>query len=149
MNKSGLADSPFFTTPQKKGATVFRSNASPAREAQPKGTDRAGEPQATTPPTNRDTTTPRNHDTTVSRHHDAAIEVVRKAVKEFGKEAATHRFTLAEKKAIADIIYAYKNSGIRTSENEITRIAINFIIHDYLENGEHSILDRVLRALNR
>ena len=55
---------------------------------------------------------------------------------------------LEEKKAIADIIYAYKNLGIKTSENEITRIAVNLILHDYLENGEQSVLDRVLRALN-
>jgi len=97
---------------------------------------------------NRDTTKPRNHDTTVSRYHDTIIELVRKAVKEFGKEAATHRFTLGEKKALADIIYAYKNHGIRTSENEITRIAVNFIISDYRENGENSVLGRALKALN-
>ena len=50
--------------------------------------------------------TPRYHDTTVPRYHatkqpkvyGVAIEPVRKAVKEFGKEAATHRFTEAEKK---------------------------------------------------
>src|SRR4051812_43125171 len=52
----------------------------------------------------RDTMTPRHHDTTASRHHDTTIpeqdtdifEFVRKAVKQLGKEAATHRFTLAE-----------------------------------------------------
>ena len=74
--------------------------------------------------------------------------MVRKAVKQFGKEAATHRFTVEEKKAIADIIYSYRNQGIRTSENEIARIAVNFIVHDYRENGENSVLDEVLRALN-
>jgi hypothetical protein len=75
------------------------------------------------------------------------VEFVRKAVKEFGKEAATHRFTGEEKKAIADIIYAYKARDVKTSENEIARIAVNFIIQDYRENGENSILDKVLRAL--
>ena len=99
-------------------------------------------------PINRDTTTPRHHDTTASRYHDTTIEMVRKAVKKFGKEAATHRFTLEEKNAIAGIVYSYKNQGIRTSENEITRIAINFIINDYRENGGNSILERALRALD-
>lgn len=84
----------------------------------------------------------------VSRYHDATVEVVRRAVKEFGKEAATHRFTEEEKKAIADILYAYKSQGIRTSENEVTRIAVNFIVDDYRANGENSILDKVLKALN-
>ena len=96
--------------------------------------------------------TPRHHDTsrdtTLPRYHDAMVEVVRKSVKEFGKEAATHRFTLEEKKAVADIIYAYKGRSIKTSENEIARIAINFVINDYEENGENSILHKVLDALN-
>ena len=99
-------------------------------------------------PINRDTTTPRNHETMVSRYHDTIIELVRKAVKELGKEAATHRFTIAEKNAIADIIYTYKSHGVRTSENEIARIAVNFIIEDYKENGENSILEKTLKALN-
>ena len=91
---------------------------------------------------------PRYHDTTVSRYQDAVYELVRKAVKELGKEAATHRFTLEEKRAIADIIYTYKNNGIKTSENEIARISVNFIIEDYRENGESSILHKILKALN-
>jgi hypothetical protein len=51
------------------------------------------------------------------------FDVVRKAVKQIGKEAATHRFTLDEKNLLADIEYTYKRQGIRTSENELTRIA--------------------------
>ena len=69
-------------------------------------------------------------------------------MKEFGKEAATHRFTPDEKKAIADIVYSYGGLGIRTNENEITRIAINFVVNDYTENGEGSILAKALKALN-
>ena len=92
---------------------------------------------------------PRNHDTVVSRYHDTTIETVRKAVKELGKEAATHRFTIEEKSAIADLVYAYKRQGIRTSENEITRIAVNFVLQDNQESGKNGVLDKVLRALNK
>lgn len=99
-------------------------------------------------PDHLDTTQPGNHDTTVSRYHAAMIEAVRKAVKEFGKEAATHRFTAEEKQKLADIVYSYKRRGIRTSENEVTRIAVNFLIDDHAENGENSILDLTLKALN-
>ena len=91
---------------------------------------------------------PRYHDTTVSRYHDTIVETVRKAVRQFGKEAATHRFTQEEKESIADIVYAYKRLGIRTSENEITRIAINFVVNDRLTNGKKSVLDQTLKALN-
>jgi hypothetical protein len=85
----------------------------------------------------------------VSQHHAATEEAVRKAVKEVGKEAATHRFTQAEKQAIADIVHAYKQRGIKTSENEITRIGVNFILQDHRQRGKVGILDRVIKALNR
>lgn len=88
------------------------------------------------------TVIPANHDTTAS-----TIEVIRKAVKEIGKEAATHRFTKAEKDQIAGIVYAYNRRGARTSENEIARIAINWLVKDYKANGEDSILNRIMKAL--
>jgi hypothetical protein len=108
-------------------------------------------------PRKNDTVTPRYHDTTEStmqpRNHDTVIphvednifDVVRKAVKQIGKEAATHRFTVDEKNMLADIEYTYKRQGIRTSENEITRIAINYFIEDYRKNGESSLLAKILQ----
>ena len=99
-----------------------------------------------------DTVTPRYRDTTtpsmVSRHHDTIIEAIRVAVKVFGKEAATHRFTLEEKAAIANIVFTYKTQGVKTSENEVARIAINFVVNDYKENGENSVLHKAIQALN-
>jgi hypothetical protein len=49
---------------------------------------------------------------------------------------------------MADIEYRYRRLGIRTSENEITRIAINYFVEDYRKNGERSLLARVLKSLN-
>ena len=102
---------------------------------------------------NSDATTPSNRDTTVSRHHDTKQsddyeEVVRKAVKQLGKEAATYRFTVEEKRALADIVYSLKTKGIRSSENEITRIAINYLVWEYRHSKQSSILARVLERLN-
>lgn len=102
---------------------------------------------ATTVSRNRDATTPSNRDTVVSRHQDT-VETVRRAVKEVGKEAATHRFTVEEKRALAEIIFEYGQQGIRTSENEIARIAINYLIEEHTQQGEDSILAKVLRKLN-
>jgi hypothetical protein len=149
MKKSGLADSPFFAAPQQKEGPAAPLPEQPRTEKKrEKGKGNTEKPQAVKRTSNRHTVTPRHHDTVIPRYHDTIVEVVRKAVKQFGKEAATHRFTVEEKKAIADIIYSYRNQGIRTSENEIARIAVNFIVHDYRENGENSVLDEVLRALN-
>jgi hypothetical protein len=103
--------------------------------------------QATTKPSNRDTTVSRHHDTTTESNDDC-IEIVRKAVKPLGEKAATHRFTADEKEAIADIVYALKKKGITTSENEITRIAINYLVWDYKQTRQASILSRVLERLN-
>jgi hypothetical protein len=149
MKPSGLADSPFFAVTQPKAPPT-----SPPPSAASNSRQKAAQPRArpkspvTEKPHNRDTMPPRHHDTTAAWYRDTIIELVRKAVKELGKEAATHRFTSEEKKALADVIYAYTGRGVRTSENEITRIAVNFILSDYRENGENGLLDRVLKALN-
>lgn len=141
MKKSGLADSPLFAVP-------VRSIANPLTPA-PRAT-KARIPDHKTKVKqsgNHDTTAPRHQDTVIPPYHDTILPVVRKALKEFGKEAATHRFTLSEKRSIADIIYTYKNQGIKTSENEIARIAVNFIIEDIKLHGKKSILDTIIKAL--
>ena len=95
------------------------------------------------------TMTPSKHDTVIPRHHDTGmVEAVRKALKIFGKEAATHRFTLEEKQAIAELVFAFRKKNIRTNENEIARVAINWLILDYRNNKDNSILAEVLLALN-
>ena len=148
MKTSGLADSPFFSAPRQESPSPPPSGK-PSKEIEPStGRGPAAGKRVTKQSSDHDTTTPRDRDTVVPWYHDAIIEQIRKAVKEFGKEAATHRFTLEEKKAIADVIYSYKRRGIRTSENEIARIAVNFVINDYRENGENSVLGKVLEVLN-
>jgi hypothetical protein len=91
---------------------------------------------------------PSNQDTTVADAEDDILNVVRKAVRQIGKEAATHRFTLAEKNSLAEIEYIYRRRSIRTSENEITRIAINYFIEDYRAHGNSSLLAKILMRLN-
>ncbi len=155
MSKSGLADSPFFAPTQARVEPVTPPPASlPVEKVGPVKIEKPKRKKVEQL-SNRDTMIPSNHDTTVSRYQDTttpqvygvAIELIRKAVKEFGKEAATHRFTEAEKKEIADLLYTYKNRGIKTSENEIARIAVNFVVEDYKVNGENSVLHKLLKAL--
>lgn len=77
------------------------------------------------------------------------LETIRKSVKQLGKEAATHRFTTHEKNVLADIVYTYTRQGYRTSENEITRIAVNWLLLDYQERGEQSVLAQMLELLHK
>jgi hypothetical protein len=129
--------------PQEKTTPVSVKSSTP----KPKKAKTQSSPD-TMIPRHHDTTTPRNHDTMIPREGQDIFEAVRKSVKQIGKEAATHRFTLDEKNLLADIEYTYKRQGIRTSENEITRIAINYFIEDYRQNGEESLLAKILKHIN-
>jgi len=75
------------------------------------------------------------------------VERLRKAVKQVGKEAATYRLTEAEKKKLKEIIYTYGGQGYRTSEIEIARIGLNWLLEDYGANGKRSVLHKILKAL--
>lgn len=79
--------------------------------------------------------------------HAETVERIRKTVKEIGREVAFTRLSPTEKGRLADIVYTYKRQGVKTSENEINRIAINLMLNDYEVNGEESVLARVLAAL--
>ena len=89
-----------------------------------------------------------NHAPMPPDNQNDVIEHIRQAVKHTGKEAGTYRITREEKKALLEICYSYRLEGIRTSENEITRIALNYLIHDHKSNQENNILDRVMEAIH-
>jgi hypothetical protein len=136
--KSGLADSPFFeaaTIPEEREPIAVFPQVDPSPAA-----------PSPVPATKQE---PLINDAMVSRYHGTMIENIRRCVKEFGKEAATHRFTLAEKRAISSIIHSLEMQGVRTTENEIARIAINYVINEYNQKGKDSILGLVLQALNK
>jgi hypothetical protein len=138
------------------------SSNSPATRVKPTPTSSKSKPVP------RDTTTPRHQDTTVSVHHDtkppaahgttlsrsrdivapSLVRRLRKRVRRLGKEAATYRFTRQEKTHLADLIYAYGRRGYRTSENEVVRIGVNWLLADYERRGEESVLHRMLKALH-
>jgi hypothetical protein len=128
-----------------------KQSSPPPQKDMEQDTAKAPKPD-TTIPRHRNTTVstmpPRNQDTTVAHAEGDILDVVRKAARQIGKEAATHRFTLDEKNSLADIEYTYRRQGIRTSENEITRIAINYFIEDYRTHGDSSLLANVLKRLN-
>lgn len=148
MRKSGLGDSPFFA-PSTMDEPVATGEPDVGAVEQPQETDeKDGFVTPTTVQADMHTVMDGPDGSMTPRYHDTTIETLRRAVKVCGKEAATHRFTAAEKDAIAEIVYACKREGLRTTENEITRIAVNFIIAEYQAKGESSLLVKVLQALN-
>jgi hypothetical protein len=77
-----------------------------------------------------------------------SIEAVRRIVKVVGREVSFCRVSPEEKAQLAEIVYTYKRRGVRTSENEINRIALNAILLDYATNGAQSLLARTIAALH-
>jgi hypothetical protein len=90
-----------------------------------------------------------NHATMQPDNQDGVIEYIRQAVRQTGKEAGTYRITREEKRALLEICYSFRLSGIRTSENEITRIAINYLIYDHKSNPKDSVLECVIEAIHQ
>jgi hypothetical protein len=84
---------------------------------------------------------------TLARYPDSIIETIRKAVKQAGREVTFVRLTPEEKSQLADIVYTYKRQGVKTSENEISRIAMSYLLENYKANGQESILAKVIAAL--
>jgi hypothetical protein len=84
---------------------------------------------------------------TLASYRHGLIESIRKTVKVPGREVSFIRLSPGEKTQLTDIVYAFKRRGRRTTETEINRIAVNFIIDDYQANGERSLLAKVLEAL--
>ena len=93
----------------------------------------------------------RHHATTIPRHPGpmaaAMVRRLRQAVRRIGKEAATHRFTAQEKADLAQIIYEQRRQGVKTSENEIVRIAVNWLIAEHCAGEGQSVLRQALKAL--
>ncbi len=133
----------------KGGSSFFPSSSAPTKqeELQPPMVQEK-DTHDTVIPRTHEPMTPSNRDTTIPASEDECVEDIRKAVKKIGKEGATQRLTVEEKQAVADIEYRYQFQGIRTSGNEIIRIALNYAVEDYRKHGEKSILAKVLQRLN-
>jgi len=77
------------------------------------------------------------------------LEAVRKTVKNPGKEEVLYvRLSKEEKDKLSDVSYTYKRQGIKTSDNELVRIALNALLEEYKINGEKSVLALILESLH-
>jgi hypothetical protein len=84
-----------------------------------------------------------------SFNQESIIETIRKAVRIVGRDTATFRFTPEEKKAILELSFSYKMQGYKATENELIRIAVNFLLEDQKQNGRNSVLQKVIDALSK
>lgn len=91
---------------------------------------------------------PRDYATTPPVHLGPVVAEVRKAVKQIGRFEGTHRYTEEEKDGLDEVIRVFRKKRVRTSENEIARIGINFLLEEHRLNGEQSFLTHVLKSLH-
>ena len=54
------------------------------------------------------------------------------------------RLSKEEKDLLTDVSLAFKRQGMKTSDTEIGRIALNVLLEDYQANGTESVLARIL-----
>ena len=120
MKQSGLADSPLF----KSGISSEGKKGTPI-ESQIEIKDAIMTP----------------------RYHDGMTTIIAKSVREVGKEVCTYRLTQKEKTALVEIIFYYRMRNSRLSENEIARIAINFLIEDFKADRKECILSSITEAM--
>jgi hypothetical protein len=74
------------------------------------------------------------------------IEALQRALKTVGKEIFYARVAPEEKRRVDETVFALKQAGVRTSVNDVGRIALNYLMADHEANGEQSILTRVLAS---
>jgi hypothetical protein len=150
MKKSGLADSPFFSIPAKSTSPApSQEMSTPVQKTAIEENVVEKKSGASKQLGNQEIMQASNHASMHAGMQEPIIELIRKAVKDIGKESATYRFTPEEKKALLELTFTYKVQGYKTSENELTRIAVNFILEDRKQNGRDSILEKVLQALTQ
>lgn len=138
--------------PSQTAATSRPATSGNTRKARAQRQASRHEPVAdTTAVTSQETIPPGQRETEIPRHHatmvPAMLRQVRQAVRRIGKEAATYRFTREEKDKLAETIYTEGRAGIKTCENEIVRIAVNWLLEDQRARGEISVLAQALKAL--
>jgi hypothetical protein len=79
---------------------------------------------------------------------DSMVQDIRKSVKEVGKETLFLRLTPEEKNQLKDIVYSLSKQRSKISDNEVGRIALNYLLEDYKASGKNSMLAKVIEALN-
>jgi hypothetical protein len=134
---------------QPKPAPSLEEKGEPAPKSTKRGKKPTKQPRtASTLASNQDSLLASNNASVLSLPAES-LESIRKIVKNPGKEDVLYvRLSKEEKDKLADVSYTYKRQGIRTSDNELVRVAINALIEDYKANGERSLLARIIASLH-
>ena len=147
--------SAFFRRPEKQKAAPPSPVSQEKKPSKPKPTGQKNQLETTAVPqvpvdvnNEKASKNDSSQDSELASYQASTIERIRKIVKDGGREVTFTRLSHEEKQQMKDLIYTYGRLGIKTTENDIVRIALNYILEDYQASGKASILERVLEALN-
>lgn len=79
---------------------------------------------------------------------DDYANTIRKAIRWPGKEGANLRLTKDEIDGLKSVIRHFEDKGFYTDRTQLTRIALNYALHDFEKNGDNSILAEVMDRIN-
>lgn len=140
-----------FFTDQSQTAPVAAPLAPPAPPTPPPpaptadsllATNRQSQP-ASLPPVQQDVTI----DVTTSILHNVDLKAWREQIETTETQNSSLRLTSEERYGIEDLINEVeRHEKIKTSMNELARLGLLFLIHEFKQNGRKSILYRVKKA---
>jgi hypothetical protein len=133
--------------PSPEPQSVTETPSAPPEESSSSPQDQLARPQANKLASKSDSKLASKQASMLASYQQEVVTTIRRTVKKSGKEVSFIRLTQQEKDQLADIVYTYKRRGVKTSENEINRIAINLLLEDYKQYGEESVLARVIAEL--
>ena len=76
-----------------------------------------------------------------------AVQAIERTLKRSGREVSYVRLSPDEKERLAEISYTYKREGLKVSETDIHRIALNYLLADYELNKHDSVLASTIASL--
>lgn len=110
--------------------------------------DTKAKPKATTVGTTKPVKVPPKVPVVVPTDTSDYVDVVRKAVKWPGKEGANLRLTQEEVARLKAAIRHFEDKGYYTDRTQLTRIALNYALYDFEQNGDKSMLAEIMERIH-
>jgi hypothetical protein len=93
--------------------------------------------------------------TNIPEQQGVMIAAIHKALRDKSNDAASYRLSKIEKQRLTVVLHELKigsllnpdQLNLSSNENEVARIALNYLLNDYQEHKDNSILVRVLTSL--
>lgn len=73
---------------------------------------------------------------------------VRKSIRGAGNISATMRITAPEEEGIKRLVRHFEDKGYYTDKTQLLRISLNYMLWDFDNNKEQSLLDEILERIN-